>query len=75
MRKHAICGFLVGKPLQFNEYFLMHIQEQILTLLYSGLQSNTKSLGSFVLFQCHHEEKTDVIRTVMLNDATLGGTP
>lgn len=75
MKKHAICGFLVEEHLQFNEYFLMHIQEQILPLLYSGLQSNTKSSRNLVLFPYNEEEKTRVVRTVMLNDVTLGGTP
>lgn len=43
MKKHTISLlFLVEKHLQFNEYFLMHIQEQILTLLYSGCFATQK---------------------------------
>lgn len=31
----AICGFLAGRHLQFNEYYLMYIQNQRLSLFYS----------------------------------------
>lgn len=59
MKKQAICGFLVEKHLQFNDYFLMHIPEQILTILCCGLQKKSQTLLCVIPMSPRREDKDE----------------